>query len=75
MVPYESTPANKNMFKVNGKKNKNKKHTGAISVNVVRVSLWLAWNIFFKSVTENVFSKASGLSYKQHIQQVYKQQV
>ena len=28
------------------------------------------YNIFFKSVTESVFSKVSGLSCKQHIQQV-----
>ena len=65
MVPSESTPANKDMFEVSGKKS-----TGTVSVNAIRVSLWIAWKIFFKSVTESVFSEVSGLSYKQHIQQV-----
>ena len=34
VVPSESTPANKNMFKVNDKET-----TGTTSVNVIRVSL------------------------------------
>ena len=42
-----------------------------LTFNVIRVSLKLAWYTFFKSVTELVFTKTSGLSYKQPTQQVF----
>ena len=49
----------KNMFKEG-----NKKDTRTASVNVIRVSLYLAWNIPFKSLMKPVFSKTLGLYYK-----------
>ena len=38
--------------------------TKIASVNVIRKTLWIAWNIFLKSVAESIFSKASSLCYK-----------
>ena len=67
MVPSESTPANKNMFKDNDKK------IGTASVNVIRVSIF-----FFKSVSESVFNKASDLpiesTQKRFVQVYYRAQ-
>ena len=40
---------------VQSQRQKKKKNTGTTSLNVIRVSLLLVWNIFFKSATECVF--------------------
>ena len=42
----------------------NKKDTRTASVNVIPVSLYLAWSILLKFVMESVFGKILGLYYK-----------
>ena len=65
VVPSESTPANKNMFEVSGKK------TLGLSQLMLFEYFYDQLGINFSSLWRSLFfSKASGLSYKQHIQQV-----
>ena len=65
MAASKRALANKTLLKV-----KDKKDSRTVSVNVNRESLQLTSNKLSKSVKESAFSKASGLSCKQHGQQV-----
>ena len=56
VVASRNTLANESMFKVDSKRD-----TRPASINVIRVSLLLVWNIVLKYLTESDFSKISGL--------------